>query len=43
MVLTPDTWTASFYLVDDMLQPDSPVTEVATWVTEAGSPGVQEG
>jgi alkaline phosphatase D len=39
--VTPDLWTARYFLVDDLEQADSPVTEAASWVTEAGEAGAK--
>jgi alkaline phosphatase D len=39
--VTPDLWTARYFLVDDLEKADSPVTEVVSWVTEAGEAGVK--
>jgi alkaline phosphatase D len=40
--LTPELWRSDFYQVDNMENPDSAVTNIASFVTEAGNPGVQE-
>ena len=42
VALTPELWRSDFYHVDNMEDPDSPVTNAASFVTEAGNPGVQE-
>jgi alkaline phosphatase D len=39
--LTKDSWTTDFIVVDNMEDPISGVTKIATVVTEAGSPGAQ--
>jgi hypothetical protein len=39
--VTPDLWSARYFLIDDLEKIDSPVTEVASWVTEAGQAGVK--
>jgi len=41
--VTEDLFTCRFRLVENMQQPDSPVIDLATWVTEKGNPGVQQG
>lgn len=41
--VTADLWTANYFVVDDMENPDSGVTQLSTFVTEAGNPGVQQG
>jgi alkaline phosphatase D len=39
VTLTPENWTADYYQVDDMRNPDSGVQVIQTVVTEAGNPG----
>ena len=41
--LTPDLWRAEYRNVDKLDDPASAVSVSATFVTEAGNPGVQEG
>jgi alkaline phosphatase D len=41
--LTPDRWRADFLRVRDLADAASPLDLIATYVTEAGNPGVQEG
>ena len=41
--VTPELWTTAYVIVDDMQDVDSDVRTIATWVTEAGNPGVQQG
>ncbi len=41
VTLTPETWTADYYQVDDMRDPDSAVQIINSVVTEAGNPGAQ--
>ena len=41
--VTSDYFRCDFQLVDNMKQVDSGVSHLATWVTERGNPGVQEG
>ncbi len=41
--VTSDYFRCDFQLVDNMKQADSGVSHLATWVTERGNPGVQEG
>lgn len=41
--LTSDLWKSDFYLVDNMERYDSPVSHLATWITERDNPGVQQG
>jgi len=40
--LTPELWRSDFYHVENMEDPASPLTTIASFVTEAGNPGVQE-
>jgi len=39
--VTPDLWRSDFVRVTDLLNPESSVERVASFVTEAGHPGVQ--
>ena len=39
--LTPDVWRTDFHQVESLLDPDSAVSVVASYATEAGRPGVQ--
>jgi len=39
--VTPSLWRADFRIVDDLLDPESPVTVAASWVVEAGAPGTK--
>jgi alkaline phosphatase D len=39
--VSPDSWTADYYQVDDLRNPDSPVQVINTVVTEAGNPGIR--
>jgi alkaline phosphatase D len=41
VTVTPESWTADFYQVDDMRDPESGIQVINTTVTEAGNPGVQ--
>ncbi|MDQ3514242.1 MAG: alkaline phosphatase D family protein [Chloroflexota bacterium] len=41
VTLTPQTWTADYYQVDDVRDAASAVQVINTVVTEAGNPGVQ--
>jgi alkaline phosphatase D len=41
--VSAETWKSDFYVVENMEDYVSPVTHAATWVTEAGNPGAQEG
>lgn len=41
VTLTPAAWTADYYQVDDMRNPDSEVRVIQAVATEAGNPGVQ--
>jgi alkaline phosphatase D len=41
--VTAETWKNDFYNVDNMEDYNSPVTRSATFITEAGNPGAQEG
>ena len=40
--VTPALWKSDFFVVDNMEDPASGVSHIGTFVTEAGSPGVQE-
>jgi len=43
VTLTADQWTSDYYAVDNLDDENSTATKYATWVTEAGNPGAQQG
>lgn len=42
VTVTPQSWTADYYQVDDMRDPETEVRSINTVVTEAGNPGIQQ-
>jgi alkaline phosphatase D len=42
VTLTPASWTAKYYQVEDMRNPDTGVQLINTVITEAGNPGIQQ-